>query len=35
MKKIYFALPGNETLTNQLIQKEGAEKGLGGNTAVS
>ncbi len=28
MKKIYFALPGNETLTNQLIQKEGAEKGL-------
>ena len=27
MRKIYFALPGNETLTNQLIQKEGAEKG--------
>ena len=28
MKKIYFALPGNENLTEILIQKEKAEKGM-------
>lgn len=28
MKKIYFALPGNEALTEKLIQKEKAEKGI-------
>ena len=28
MKKIYFALPGNEALTAILIQKEKAEKGI-------
>lgn len=28
MKKIYFALPGNEDLTEILIQKEKAEKGI-------
>jgi len=28
MKKIYFALPGNELLTDVLIQKEKAEKGI-------
>lgn len=28
MKKIYFALPGNEKLTAVLVQKENAEKGI-------
>lgn len=28
MKKIYFALPGNEDLTAILIEKEKAEKGI-------
>ena len=28
MKKIFFALPGNELLTLQLIKKENGEKGL-------
>jgi ribose-phosphate pyrophosphokinase len=27
MKKIYFAMPGNESLTNTLVKKENAEKG--------